>query len=86
VLSLRTWRLGDLGAKHALLVAGLGWGNMPEHLVAEDIAAGRLKRLPVAEITQHQYPISLLHRADVHPGPAATWLAAEIKGKEAVLF
>ncbi|MBU6499803.1 MAG: LysR family transcriptional regulator, partial [Rhodospirillales bacterium] len=26
VVALRTWRLGDLGAKHALLCAGLGWG------------------------------------------------------------
>src|SRR3546814_4467829 len=27
VIGLESWRLGDLGAKHALLVAGLGWGN-----------------------------------------------------------
>jgi DNA-binding transcriptional LysR family regulator len=84
VFSLRTWRLGDLGAKHALLVAGLGWGNMPEHLVADDIAAGRLTQLRVAEISETQYPISLLHRADVRPGPAAAWLAAKIEGKEVV--
>ncbi len=25
----RTWRLADLGAKHAFLRAGLGWGGMP---------------------------------------------------------
>jgi DNA-binding transcriptional LysR family regulator len=47
VFSARTWRLADLGAKHAMLRAGLGWGGMPEHLVAEDIAAGRLKRLHI---------------------------------------
>jgi DNA-binding transcriptional LysR family regulator len=41
VLSGRTWRLADLGAKHAMLLAGLGWGNMPAHLVATDIAQGR---------------------------------------------
>ena len=29
VLSPLTWRLADLGAKHAFLKAGLGWGHMP---------------------------------------------------------
>ncbi len=43
VLSGRAWRLADLGAKHSMLLAGLGWGNMPSHLVQNDIAQGRLK-------------------------------------------
>src|SRR5690606_16708078 len=34
VISPRTWRLADLGAKHALLLEGIGWGNMPLHMVA----------------------------------------------------
>jgi DNA-binding transcriptional LysR family regulator len=38
VLSGRTWRLADLGAKQSMLLAGLGWGNMPAHLVEADIA------------------------------------------------
>nr|WP_245305794.1 LysR substrate-binding domain-containing protein [Rhizobium leguminosarum] len=37
VLSVHTWRLADLGAKHSMLLAGLGWGNMPLHLVEADI-------------------------------------------------
>src|SRR6202451_3311359 len=43
VLSSRTWRLADLGAKHSMLLAGLGWGNMPSHLVQNDGAQRRLK-------------------------------------------
>lgn len=41
VLGARSWRLADLGAKHALLMAGVGWGNMPEPIVRDDLAAGR---------------------------------------------
>jgi DNA-binding transcriptional LysR family regulator len=78
VMSIRTWRLGDLGAKHALLIAGLGWGNMPEHLVADDIKAGRLKRLRMAEGSEHTYRLSLLQRPDVRPGPAATWIGEQL--------
>jgi DNA-binding transcriptional LysR family regulator len=74
VLALRTWRLGDLGAKHALLLAGLGWGNMPQEIVAGDLAAGRLLRLELAEGAEHHYPISLVHRLDAPPGPAGRWL------------
>jgi len=78
VMSIRTWRLGDLGAKHALLIAGLGWGNMPEHLVADDIKAGRLKRLHMAEGAEHTYRLSLLQRPDIPPGPAATWIGEQL--------
>lgn len=45
VVGLRTWRLADLGAKHAMLLAGLGWGSMPRHMVAADLAGGRLVEL-----------------------------------------
>lgn len=47
VAALDSWRVTDLTTKHGLLCAGLGWGSMPEPLVAADIAAGRLVVLPV---------------------------------------
>ena len=33
----RTWRVADLHTKHMMLRAGLGWGNLPEHIVREDL-------------------------------------------------
>ncbi len=75
VIALKTWRLGDLGAKHALLLAGLGWGNMPAHLVAADIAAGRLVKLAIEGEQDYAYPLHLIHRLDRPPGPAGIWLA-----------
>lgn len=78
VVALRTWRLGDLGARHALLLAGLGWGNMPDQMVRADLDAGRLVRLVLAEAPEHAYPISLIHRADAPPGPAGAWLAERL--------
>jgi len=42
VMSPRTWRVVDLATKHALIVNGLGWGHMPEHVVRDDLRAGRL--------------------------------------------
>ncbi len=79
VLSTRCWRLGDLGAKHALLRAGLGWGNMPEAMVARDLAEGRLVRLPIEGHATSRLEALLIHRADAPLGPAARWLAGRLR-------
>lgn len=78
VISPRTWRLGDLGAKHELLRQALGWGNMPVWMVAEDLASGRLVRLDLPERPGGRYPLFGIRRADRMPGPAAQWLAARL--------
>lgn len=74
VLGLRNWRLGDLGSKHALLRAGLGWGSMPEAMIREDLASGRLVHLKLSVDNVMQYPIYLIHRGDTQPGQAGKWL------------
>jgi DNA-binding transcriptional LysR family regulator len=74
VVGLKSWRLADLGAKHAMLLAGIGWGNMPEPMVRDDIAAGRLKRLRLPEWGSGFYTLRAIHRTDTPPGPAAAWM------------
>lgn len=74
VIGTRTWRLADLGAKHALLLAGLGWGSMPEPMVRDDIAAKRLVNLRLPDWSGEIYPLEIIYPADVPPGPAAQWL------------
>jgi DNA-binding transcriptional LysR family regulator len=78
VIALKTWRLGDLGAKHALLLAGLGWGNMPDHLVADDLRSGRLKQLRMEGEPTYDYTLHLIHRTDRPPGRAGAWLADKL--------
>jgi DNA-binding transcriptional LysR family regulator len=75
VIALKTWRLGDLAAKHALLLAGLGWGNMPDHLVKDDLTAGRLKKITIDAEPTYNYNLCLIHRTDHPPGRAGAWLA-----------
>jgi DNA-binding transcriptional LysR family regulator len=74
VFALKTWRLGDLSAKHALLLAGVGWGGMPRAMVDADVQAGRLTILAVPEWGVVAYPFHLIHRIDAPPGPAGRWL------------
>jgi DNA-binding transcriptional LysR family regulator len=76
VLSDKTWRLADLGAKHALLLAGVGWGNMPEAMIRDDLKAGRLVRLKLRDWRGAEYGLQAIYRTAVPPGPAAQWLIA----------
>lgn len=78
VISPRTWRLGDLGAKHELLRQSLGWGNMPRWMVEQDLAHGRLVQLNLPEAPGGDYPLFAIHRSDRHLGPAAQWLAERL--------
>ncbi|WP_293778245.1 LysR family transcriptional regulator [uncultured Oxalicibacterium sp.] len=74
VIAVRDWRLGDLGAKHMLLLNGLGWGSMPEHMVRADLEQGRLVELNLAHMQSIAYALNLIHRSDDAPGPAGRWL------------
>jgi DNA-binding transcriptional LysR family regulator len=74
VISAKTWRLADLGAKHALLREGIGWGNMPLDMVEADVAAGKLVRLEMPDYPGGTYRFAGVWRRDTPPGPAASWL------------
>jgi DNA-binding transcriptional LysR family regulator len=82
VFSRRRWRVLDLTAKHALLRAGLGWGGMPVHVVADDLAKKRLVRLNIEELGTPTFEAVLfaLNRAADPPGPAARWLLERLGG------
>jgi hypothetical protein len=72
-MGAKSWRLADLGAKHAQLLAGVGWGNMPEPIVRDDLAAGRSKLWifpmgPAASIIWRQFIAPTNRRAPQLPG------------------
>jgi DNA-binding transcriptional LysR family regulator len=81
VMSPLTWRLGDLFAKHAFLLKGLGWGGMPLHAVDQDLLEGRLVRLPIEDIPETGLilPMSAIYLTANPPGPAGRWLIERLK-------
>jgi len=78
VFAARTWRLGDLGAKHEMLRAGVGWGSLPGHMVEDDLAAGRLVRLEPAmwegAAGLPRLPVAVAHSRRKGLGAAGRWL------------
>lgn len=54
------WRVTDLHAKQQVIEAGLGWGGLPTHLVAAELASGRLKQIDVPAFEAHSMPLHVL--------------------------
>jgi DNA-binding transcriptional LysR family regulator len=74
VLSPQTCRVGSQDTKHAMILAGLGWGRLPVWQVERDIHENRLVRLETnalgrkGQLTTEAY---FAHRLDEPLGPAA---------------
>ncbi len=81
VLSTRTWRVADLHTKHMMLRAGLGWGNLPEHLVVEDVRQGRLVVIQPGSWAkdEHTLHMSAIYKADATFGPAHRWILRQLE-------
>ena len=81
VLSPRTWRLADLGAKHAFLRAGLGWGGMPAELVQSDLSRGSLVKIVIADAPPRGFELSMhaVFPTEAPPGIAGRWFIDRLK-------
>jgi DNA-binding transcriptional LysR family regulator len=82
VFSKNAWRLADMGARHAFLRAGFGFGNMPRFMVEDDIASGKLRVIRI-ELPSNLKPLMSMravYRTDAPPGPAGRWLIDYLKG------
>lgn len=81
VMSPLTWRLGDLYAKHAFLLKGLGWGGMPVHAVEQDLREGRLVKLSIEDLPEEGLilPMSAVYLTAKPPGPAGRWLIERLR-------
>lgn len=75
VHAFNTWRVADSTTKHALILAGLGWGGLPIWMVNEDIRNGRLVELSLEPYPPTEYILFAIRAVDRPYGPAATWLA-----------
>lgn len=79
--SARLWRFVDLARRVDFLLAGFGWCRMPEHLVKEHLAAGRLVQLEISDdpTPPEGLTIYAAHRRDRSLGPAGRWLLGDLR-------
>ena len=78
----------DLGSKHAMLRAGLGWGYMPRGVIEDDLASGRLLQLDLLDpyLQTRDLPLYLIHRRAQPLGPAGCWVVEQLAPGLASIF
>ena len=82
VFSKNIWRLADMGARHGFLRAGFGFGNMPQFMVEDDVASGKLRviRIQLPSSLKPLMSMRAVYRNDAPPGPAGRWLIDHLSG------
>lgn len=74
----RSWQVSDHIAKKELIIAGMGWGRVQEHLVEKELADGRLIPLEIENFPSViEVDIRVVRRYGESPGTvgAALWEA-----------
>ena len=78
VHALDAWHVTELDTKRRLLLAGIGWGSMPLHLVQQEIDQGRLVRLTIQSWEGSDrmpvFPAFVIRQRKAVQGPAARCL------------
>jgi len=80
-----TWRVRDFETKRQLLLAGLGWGNMPDYLIRDELASGRLKQIQTKVLAANAANLYLVRKRHKAHGPVASELWDRLQGCREVL-
>lgn len=66
----RSWRVNDYHTKKEIILEGLGWGNLPEFTIKEELETGKLVPLQIANYYRvGESQICVVCRADQTFGP-----------------
>ena len=73
------WTVTDVTAKLQIIEAGLGWGGLPEHVVAPGLREGTLSALTIREFDVVAIRLFTLRRHDRTQGPVAEALWSRLR-------
>lgn len=74
----KKWRLNDGNFKRDIILAGLGWGHLPEHTIEREIKEGKLRVLKFADIHPRDLDIFLIRLRRLPLGRVASALWDEL--------
>lgn len=72
------WSVTDVAAKKDMILAGMGWGGLPEHAIQRELASGVLVALDVPEFEADAMQLLVLRRRDRAHGVVARALWDEL--------
>jgi DNA-binding transcriptional LysR family regulator len=73
------WSVTDVGAKKEVILAGMGWGGLPEHVVADALASRALVVLAVPEFEVGAMELFAMRRRDRAFGVVASALWEDLR-------
>ncbi|WP_109315409.1 LysR family transcriptional regulator [Pseudovibrio ascidiaceicola] len=80
VLSTQVWYATSFHTIRQLVLQGVGWAYLPEHLVSPSIASGHLARVNLRfEHKLWSPPVECIKLKHTRMGPATSWLYESIK-------
>ena len=79
------WNVSDLAAKKEIILAGMGWGGLPAHLVQAELRRGTLLELSVREFHAESIALCVARRRDRTTGlvAGALWAGLLSAGRAA---
>ena len=82
-MSAQVRRLADLGARHAFLRTGFGWGHMTLHMVKDGIGRGAMVKIRMqVHPAPGQDSMRAIYMKDEPPGPAGRRFVDRLKNRE----
>jgi DNA-binding transcriptional LysR family regulator len=72
--SATPWVVNDFTMKKRIIASGMGWGNMPKHLVEDEINNGELVVLDSIDFLPFKVDIKMVRRKNKPVGPVAAKL------------
>lgn len=80
VISEAIWRVADLSTKREFILGGLGWGNLPEPLIQDDLRRGDLVRLQLEAWNdeEHRLPLALVYPSTLRKRATLIWLVENV--------
>lgn len=72
------WNVSDLVTKKSVILAGLGWGGLPVHMIEEELARGELVPLDVEGFPPRQTDLYAIRRRDKPMGRVTSDLWAAL--------
>lgn len=79
-----TVHLNDFASKKAAIVEGLGYGWLPEYMIAAELRRGLLRRLRWSRPTTHRFEPRLWQRAGVRLGRAGARVVEALRAESVV--
>ncbi len=67
--TITPWVVNDFAMKKRIIVAGLGWGRLPRHLVEDEINSGELLVMTSDDFPPILYPVKMARRKNRLIGP-----------------